>query len=130
MKEPIKKELMEGIAWAGVMIGVSFGGVFAHRLGYVDRDTVTRLSIGVIGLYVAWFGNRIPKRFTPNACARQVQRVAAWSQVLSGLTYAGLWAFAPIELATWGGCAAILTGLAVTFGYCLSLRAWRPDPQR
>lgn len=123
MKEEIKKEMIGGFSWAGVMVAVSFGGVLAHKLGYVDRDTVTRLSLGVIGLYVAWFGNRIPKRFTTNACARQVQRVAAWSQVLSGLTYAGLWAFAPIPVATWGGCAAILTGLAITFGYCLSLPA-------
>lgn len=42
--------------------------------------------------------------------------------VLSGLVYAGLWAFAPIDVATPGGFAAIILGMAVTFGYCLSLR--------
>ena len=123
MKESAKKELMSGIAWASVMIAASFGGVFAHKLGYIDRDTVTRLSIGVIGLWTAWYGNRIPKTFSRSAQARQVQRVAAWSQVLSGLVYAGLWAFAPIPVATWFGCGAVLTGIIVTFGYCLSLQA-------
>jgi len=121
MKPEVKKELVEGLVWGGIMVAVSFGGVIAHKLGYIDRDTTTRLSIGVIGLYVVWFGNRIPKRFTKSAAARQVQRVAAWSQVLSGLTYIGLWTFAPIPVATWGGCSAILASLAVTFGYCLSL---------
>ncbi|HEX4095682.1 MAG TPA: ammonium transporter [Caulobacteraceae bacterium] len=120
MKPEAKKELVEGLVWGAVMVAVSFGGVLAHRLGYIDHDTTTRLSIGVIGLYVAWVGNRIPKRFTRSAAARQVQRVAAWSQVLGGLTYVALWTFAPIPVATWGGCAAILASLAITFGYCLS----------
>ncbi|MNL79221.1 hypothetical protein D3C87_2057760 [compost metagenome] len=48
--------------------------------------------------------------------------MAAWSLVLSGLVYAGLWAFAPLPVAVVGGCAAVVAGMAVTFGYCLSLR--------
>jgi hypothetical protein len=43
--------------------------------------------------------------------------------VLGGLVYTGLWAFAPIPLAIWGGLGALLAGSAVTVGYCLSLRA-------
>jgi hypothetical protein len=31
--------------------------------------------------------------------------------------------FAPIPLAVAGGSAAVLAGIAVTVGYCLSLRA-------
>jgi hypothetical protein len=58
----------------------------------------------------------------PGAQARQARRVAAWSLVLSGLVYAGLWAFAPIAVATWAGMAVVLAGIAVTLGYCLTLR--------
>ncbi len=68
-------------------------------------------------------GNRIPKTFVRSARARQAQRVAAWSQVLSGLVYAGLWAFAPIPVAITVGSGAVLAGVAVTLGYCLSLPA-------
>jgi hypothetical protein len=71
---------------------------------------------------VAWYGNRIPKRFAPTAAIKQVQRVAGWSQVLSGFAYAGLWAFAPMNVAIIGGSAVILASLAITFGYCLSRR--------
>ncbi|HEX4096718.1 MAG TPA: hypothetical protein VHX64_08315, partial [Caulobacteraceae bacterium] len=116
----VKTEISGALVWAGFMLVLAFGAGYAHRLGYLDRDTVTRLTTGVIGLYVVWFGNRIPKRFTRSAAARQVQRVAAWSQVLSGLTYAGLWAFAPIPTAIWAGTAVVLAGIAITFGYCLS----------
>ena len=116
----MKKELIGSIGWAGGMLVLAVGSTIAHRLGYFDRETVMRLISGAIGLMVVWYGNRIPKTFTRNAQARQVQRVAAWSQVLSGLVYAGLWAFAPIPVATWVGVGAILTGVAVTFAYCLS----------
>ena len=42
--------------------------------------------------------------------------------VLSGLIYAGLWAFAPLDLAFTAGCAVVVAGLVMTIGYCLSLR--------
>ena len=54
--------------------------------------------------------------------ARQVQRVGGWSLVLSGLVYAGLWAFAPMNVALIGGCGAVLLGIAVTIAYCVSVR--------
>ncbi len=118
----MKKELIGALVWGGFMLVLAVGATFAHRLGYIDRETVSRLTIGVIGLWIAWYGNRIPKTFTKSAQARQIQRVAAWSQVLSGLAYAGLWAFAPMPLAIKAGTAVIFAGLAVTFGYCLTQR--------
>jgi len=119
----MKKELIGALAWAGVMMALALSATIAHKLGFIERDTVTRLVIGAIGLWMAWYGNRIPKAFAPNACARQAQRVAAWSMVLSGFVYAGLWALAPISVATWGGTGAVVAGVAITFGYCLSLQA-------
>jgi hypothetical protein len=64
----------------------------------------------------------IPKTFVRGAQARQAQRVAGWAMVLSGLIYAGLWAFAPIPVATAVGTGAVFAGVAATLGYCLSLR--------
>jgi ferredoxin len=58
----------------------------------------------------------------PEAWARRVTRVGGWSLALSGLVYAGLWAVAPIQVAAAGGSLAVLLGIAVTIGYCLSLR--------
>jgi len=119
----MNKELIGALAWGGGIIALALGATFARKLGYVDGDTVTRVVIGINGLMIAWYGNRMPKAFVPSAQARQVTRVGGWSLVLSGLVYAGLWAFAPIPVAVAGGCGAILAGIAVTLGYCLSLRA-------
>jgi len=93
-----------------------------RRLGYVDADTVTRVVICLNGLLIVWFGNRMPKAFVPNACARRVKRVGGWALVLSGLIYTGLFVFAPIPVALTLGSATVIAGIAVTLGYCLSLR--------
>ena len=119
----MKRELVGALAWAGVMLALAFGATIAHKAGYISRDTDTRLAIGIIGLWMAWYGNRIPKTFAPSACARRAQRVAAWSMVLSGLIYAGLWAFAPMPVAIWGGTIVILGGVIISIGYCLLLQA-------
>jgi hypothetical protein len=101
---------------------LALGATSARNLGYIDADTVNRLVFGASGLMVAWFGNRIPKTIAPSARARQAQRVAGWSMALSGLVYAGLWAFAPTDVAIVGGSGGVILGIAVTLGYCLSLR--------
>ena len=118
----MNKEVMGSLAWGGGIVVLALAATGARNLGYIDGDMVNRIVLGATGLMVAAFGNRIPKTFTPSAGARKAQRVAGWSMVLSGLVYAGLWAFAPFQTAVIGGCAAILIGMAVTFGNCLSLK--------
>ena len=117
------KEIVLGLAWGGGIIALALLATLARQLGYMDGDTVTRLVIGVNGLMIASYGNRMPKTLAPTATARRVNRVAGWSLALSGLVYAGLWASAPIPVAVAGGCAAVIAGIAVTAGYCLSLRS-------
>src|SRR5690606_41524207 len=56
--------------------------------------------------------------WVPQAAARRVNRVAGWSQAISGLVYGGLWAFAPFDVALWFGVGAIVLGIAVMVGYC------------
>lgn len=119
----MNRELIAGIVWGGGIIVLALGATYARKLGYVDGDTVTRVVIGINGLMIAWYGNRMPKVFVPGALARQVARVGGWSMVLSGLVYAGLWMFAPIPIAIAGGCSAVVAGIAVTLGYCHLLRA-------
>lgn len=119
----MNKQLITDLAWGVGILVVALLASWARKLGYVDSDTVTRVVIGLSGLMIASFGNRMPKTFVPSAWARQARRVAAWSLVLSGLVYTGLWAFAPIPVAIAGGSGVVLLGIAVTIGYCISLRA-------
>ena len=118
----MKKQLIADLTWGVGIVVLALGATYARKLGYIEAETVTRLVLGATGLMVAWFGNRMPKTIAPGARARQAQRVGGWSMALSGLVYAGLWAFAPFDVALIGGCGAILLGIAVTIGYCLSVR--------
>ena len=81
------------------------------------------MVVGLNGLMIAWIGNRLPRSVAPSACVARVKRIGGWSMVLSGLVYAALWAFAPLQVAVVVGCAAITAGAAVTAGYCMVLRA-------
>lgn len=119
----MNKDVIGSLAWGVGILVLALVATLARNLGYVDGDTVTRVVVGANGLMIAWFGNRMPKAFVPIAWARQVRRVGGWSLVLSGLVYAGLFAFAPIPVAIAGGAGAVVAGIAVTLGYCLSLRA-------
>lgn len=118
----MNKEIRVALAWAGGLILLALAATFARGQGLIDQDTVLRLVIGANGLMIAYFGNRAPKAFAPTAFARHLARFSGWSQVLSGLVYAGLWAFAPIPTAILFGCAAVIAGLIATIGYCFWLR--------
>lgn len=118
----MNKEIRTAMLWAGGMIGLALGATAARQQGLIDQDTVLRLVIGINGLMIAYYGNRAPKVVAPNVYARQIARVSGWSSVLSGLLYAGLWAFAPIQTAITFGTAAVAAGMIVTVGYCLRLR--------
>lgn len=122
MKEEAKREMYPALIWATVMIGASCVAAYAYRQGYIDADMKTRV-VAMNGLWMVWYGNRLPKAFVPNACARQAKRVVGWSMVLSGMVYAGAYAFAPIALAFTLGVGAGLAGISVSLGYCLWLAA-------
>ncbi len=119
----MKNEILTALVWAGGIIALALGATLAREQGHIDQDTVLRIVIGMNGLMIAFYGNRAPKAVAPSACAGRLARVAGWSLVLSGLVYAGVWAFAPIPTAIKVGCAAVATGIAVTFCYALWLRA-------
>ena len=118
----MNKDLIGSLAWAAGIIGLALLASAARSQGVIDQDTTTRIVTGATGLMVAWFGNRMPKRFVSSDRARRVQRVGGWSLAISGLIYAGLWAFAPLPVALWIGCGAIIAGMAVTLAYCMRLR--------
>lgn len=119
----MNKDFMGSLGWGLGIVVLALIATTARKHGYVDHDTVTRLVMGATGLMVAWFGNRMPKAFVPVTWARQVRRVGGWSLCLSGLVHAALFAFAPIAVALAAGSAAIILGIAVTLGYCVSVRS-------
>ncbi len=118
-----KKDVAGNLAWGLAILAVALVGNWLRKRGVVDPDTLTRTVIGANGLMIAWLGNRLPKAFVPSACARRVRRFAGWSMAISGLVYAGLYAFAPLSVAFPVGCGVVVGGVVLTFAYCLAQRA-------
>lgn len=114
----MNRDLLGNLAWGGGIVVLALIASAARAQGMIDQETTTRIVLAATGLMIAWMGNRLPKQFVSAPWAQRARRVAGWSLAISGLIYAGLWIFAPIDVAVIGGCAAVIAGMAVTFAYC------------
>lgn len=120
-----QRNLVGSLVWAAAILALAFAGNWARAAGLLGPETPARITTAVIGLFVVWHGNRLPKTFVPSACARQATRFAGWTMTISGLIYAALYIFAPMHVAFVWGCGAIAAGILITLAYCFSLRARR-----
>jgi CBS domain containing-hemolysin-like protein len=116
------KTIGESLALAALIIATSLGIIVAQKTGVLSVDTGTRVGMLINTLVVAYFGNLIPKAIVPNERARAARRFAGWALASTGLVSAGLWIFAPIDVATPATIALIGTAVVVVFGYCLFSR--------
>jgi hypothetical protein len=76
------------------------------------------------GLILAAYSNLMPKevgRWRASAIAmaraQTALRVGGWSMTLAGLTYAGLWAFAPLAFANIASMAVVASAMLITISY-------------
>ena len=116
----VNSGMVPNLVAAGALIAAALAATGAKQAGWIGGDAVTRIVMAGTGLMLAWVGNRMPKAWVPQAAAQRVNRVAGWSQAISGLVYAGLWVFAPFDVALWFGVGVIALGIAVTVGYCMN----------
>ena len=118
--------LVPAIALAALIIGAALSLGYAEDAGWIGDDTAKRTMQVLIGLMLAAYANMMPKqlgrpRSSPRAeaAAQSVLRVGGWSLTLASLVYAGLWAFAPLDLANiasmivLGGATAFMLGYSV-----------------
>ncbi len=88
---------------AGLLIGGSLALVLLAP-DVISRDLARRLLGVMLGLFVVYYANAVPKVLPPllrgNAQAEQaMRRFAAWCIALGGAGYATAWTVAPLEYA-------------------------------
>jgi hypothetical protein len=107
----------------GVTFVISAGLVIAKRTDLIDSDGFTRISMALVGLMVAWYGNISPKQ-GPIYSARRMayRRVVGWTIAAAGLVNAAIWIWAPMAYAAELSMAPLLAAAVVVFGYCFWLR--------
>jgi len=116
------KDIKVAMIWAGAMIATALIATYLRQQGVIDKDTVTRV-VAMNGLMIVYYGNRAPKVAPHNAYTQKLARFSGWSSVVSGLIYAGFWAFGPLSLATTLGTGAVAAGMIATLAYWYRLNA-------
>lgn len=124
----LERELKVGAPIALLTLAIVGATFIARRLGWVDGDAGLRLAMGISGLTLVYFGNRTPKE-APHRSARaqSVRRFSGWAMVLAGLLNAGIWVFAPMEVAPLASMAPVILAVAAILAYCIVSR--RPSRQ-
>lgn len=119
------------VAAAGLalfLLGAAASARYAEGQGLIGQEKARQAVQIVIGLMLAGYANLMPKQLgraraslRAEIAAQTALRVGGWSMTLAGLTYAAIWAFAPVDFAQTFGTAVIAAGLAVSLGFA----AWR-----
>lgn len=120
----MRNRISLSIALALLMLGTSAGLKYMEHLGLLEPETVRRLVQVMIGLMLAGYANVMPKNpgawsASPVVVARaqSALRVGGWSLTLAGLLHAGLWAFAPTDVANTASVVVVATAMVVTIGF-------------
>jgi hypothetical protein len=116
--------ITSSLALAGLLIAVSIGLAYLRRLGVVGAEAPALGAMVLTGILLAVYGNVIPKSLSRlSAKGESLQRVTGWATVLSGIGYAAIWAFAPIEIAAIASMVAVAIGFVFVVAYCAWLRS-------
>lgn len=118
------KYLLTAFAVAGALLAIAALLAYARNAGLVTEAVSERVIQVVIGLGFAAYANFMPKRLYGAASSvraaawrQSVLRVGGWAMTLAGLTYAALWAFAPLDFANIASMIVIIAGTAIMVGY-------------
>ncbi|MDO9587513.1 MAG: hypothetical protein Q8R45_02715 [Brevundimonas sp.] len=117
--------LISGIALAILMLGSALALRYAENAGAIGADDARRAIQVLIGLMLAGYANLMPKRgrgvgsLLAQARVQTALRIGGWSLTMAGLAYAGLWAFAPLEIADTAGLFAVAAATLLTLGYAV-----------
>lgn len=103
----------ESLVLAALIIAVSLGLGAAQKAGLVSGDVATRAVMVMTMLIFAYYGNLVPKAIARTKHARVARRFAGWALTSSGLVSAGLWIFAPIDVAVVASIALVGTAVVV-----------------
>ena len=119
------KRLGWAIALAALILGSALALRYAESTGALGADDVRRAMQVLIGLMLAGYANLMPKQgrgvgsVMAQARAQSALRVGGWSLTLAGVTYAGLWAFAPLNIADTAGLFVVAAATLLTAGYAV-----------
>ena len=124
-----------GMVTAGLILMISLGAKLAVALGAVHYgDIALRVTMVIMGAFLAVTGNAIPKNLTPLATlhcdpanVQAVQRLVGSIWALAGLAVAIAWLTLPSNLAEATSFLLLPSAILVTVGQVFWLRRAKPS---
>lgn len=125
--------IRHAIVFAGLMLAIPLSMRLGTALGVIhDADLSRRTTMVLMGAFIAFTGNAMPKTLTPlsalqcdPARVQAFQRFAGWTWVLTGVGYAIAWLVLPLVLAKPVSLVLLMTGMLVVAVQLLRLRRTR-----
>ena len=125
--------IRHAIVFAGLMLAIPLSMRLGTALGVIhDADLSRRTTMVLMGAFIAFTGNAMPKTLTPlsalqcdPARVQAFQRFAGWTWVLTGVGYAIAWLVLPLVLAKPVSLVLLMGGMLVVAVQLLRLRRTR-----
>ncbi len=118
------KPILQSLAMAAAMLLATALLKYAAVTHLIGPEVATRGVQVVIGVWLAAYANFMPKTLPsahPSirlaALRQSILRFSGWLFTLSGIAYAGFWAFAPEPIARVGAIVAVACALVGTVAY-------------
>jgi len=129
----VPRALADAVVLAGLILAISLSERLAATLG-VDRDFSYRAVMVMVGAFLAFTGNTIPKTLTPlsalrcdPARAQACQRFTGWTWAVTGLAFAMAWLALPEVLAASVSMLLIVSAVSATLVLIIRLRRLPPN---
>lgn len=125
----MNRSILYALIFSAAFLALTAALGYAKTIGLLSDETVKRSVQVLIGLGLAAYSNFTPKQIgragsaLAEAWKQRVLRVSGWAMVLAGLTYAALWAFAPLDFANTASMAVVGTAMIITLGYAIRAAA-------
>ena len=117
----MNKAVRSGLLQVGATLAVAVVATVLHRTSVISQDTTVRVLMATIGLVVAWQSNAVPKSLPFGSARSQAyKRLSGWAFFLSGLAFAAIWAFAPMDMAKTLSMAPMMIAMVTVFVACVS----------
>lgn len=122
----IARKLATALGLAALFVAATAGLRYAEGEGLIAPDSARTWIQVLIGLILAAYANFMPKQIgrprgsmLAESRAQATLRFGGWSLTLAGLAYAGLWAFAPLEVADIASMTVVGSALIATMAYAV-----------
>jgi hypothetical protein len=121
----ISRPILGSLVLVGLMLAAAAIIKYGENILLFGPDMSARATGATIGLMLAFIANFMPRGNEPRSAStaggrsQAALRVGGWSFLMAGLAYAGISAFAPLDIAADVSMVVVGAAMVITLGYAI-----------